>query len=83
MDFLTFILDAEQDAKLTEDFLAVTATGKINDVADKLRDFFKEKSYTKITLKDCENIIKARRQAVGLFVDFYGGFGGCPPGTHY
>ncbi len=60
-DFINFILDAERDLELTEEFLAIKATKD-------LYAFFQKKGYKDIPEHDCKDILTAKDSARGLHV---------------
>ncbi len=69
-DFINFIMDAEKNQKMLDEFL------KIKE-AKKLYNFFKRNNYIDIPFNDCQDILKAMRSWIG------GGGRGpiCPPGA--
>lgn len=52
-DFITFILDAEKNVKLTEEFIAIKEVKK-------LHSFFLAKGYKGIPEDQCRDILKAK-----------------------
>jgi hypothetical protein len=52
-DFISFILDAERSAELTDEFIRMES-------AEKLYKFFQLKGYKGIPMGDCEDILKAK-----------------------
>jgi hypothetical protein len=70
-DFISFILAAEKDKKLTQDFL-------LQKTAEELYTFFDTKGYTGIPKGDCEDILKAKNKWDQLTTEGHGK----PPCNH-
>ncbi len=60
-DFIKFILDAEKNPKLAEEFLA-------KKTAKDLNTFFQKKGYKDIPENNCKDILTARNRARGLYI---------------
>ncbi len=55
-DFIGFILAAEKDSKLTEDFLDFVSKKR----AMELHNFFQKEGFTEVTQENCEAILRSR-----------------------
>jgi len=60
-DFIKFILDAEKNPKLAEEFLAQKTTKDIYT-------FFQKKGYHDIPENNCKDILTARNRGRGLYL---------------
>jgi hypothetical protein len=75
-DFISFILAAEKDKKLTEEFFS-----KKN--ATDLHKFFQKEGFTEIEPKHCKDILKAKTVKYGASRWAAGINSPCPPNTNY
>ena len=57
-DFINFIIDAEKNPKLTDEFLS-------KKTPKHLHSFFHEKGYKDIPHNDCEDILRAHKHMTG------------------
>jgi len=75
-DIIGFILTAERDLGLADEFLRIRR-------ADGLYKFFQEKGFTEILEKDCMDIIRAREGLEGQYIPKAEQGNPCPPNVKY
>ena len=74
-DFINFIIDADKDEALVNEFMK-------NKTAKELYSFFQKKGYKDIPANDCEDILRAKGRMVGRHIPVKGqtAKGACVPG---
>jgi hypothetical protein len=79
-DFIGFVLEAEKDRELTEQFFDIKTAKRLNS-------FFIKQGFTKINEDDCKDIMKSKTKKASKVLApdkrGKGRFSPCPTNTHY